>query len=88
MPDIMPAGIRTDQPQLFIQKAVRIVEAGSFQGLSMNWRGGRVAEGNGLLNRHSVNKRYRGFESLSLRQQYHKSPAILPGFLRFCVDPS
>lgn len=32
------------------------------------WRDGREAEGSGLLNRHTVEKPYRGFESLSLRQ--------------------
>jgi hypothetical protein len=31
-------------------------------------RDGRVAEGGGLLNRYRVEKLYRGFESLSLRQ--------------------
>ena len=30
-------------------------------------RGGREAEGGGLLNRYTVEKPYRGFESLSLR---------------------
>ena len=33
-----------------------------------HWRDGREAEGNGLLNRHTFVKMYRGFESLSLRQ--------------------
>ena len=32
------------------------------------WRDGRVAEGNGLLNRHTDLSLYRGFESPSLRQ--------------------
>ena len=32
------------------------------------WRDGREAEGNGLLNRHTGDFPYRGFESLSLRQ--------------------
>ena len=31
------------------------------------WRGGREAEGNGLLNRHTGDFPYRGFESLPLR---------------------
>ncbi len=31
------------------------------------WRGGRVAEGNGLLNRRTTFKLYRGFESRPLR---------------------
>src|SRR5262245_57869485 len=31
------------------------------------WRGGREAEGNGLLNRHTGLNLYRGFESLPLR---------------------
>jgi hypothetical protein len=31
------------------------------------WRGGRVAEGGGLLNRYRVEKLYRGFESPLLR---------------------
>ena len=41
-------------------------------------RGGRVAEGNGLLNRHSSNKGYRGFESLSLRIKQNTS--VKPGY--------
>ena len=32
-----------------------------------SWRGGREAEGAGLLNRYTTLKSYRGFESLSLR---------------------
>ncbi len=36
-------------------------------GASNNWRGGRVAEGNGLLNRHTGDSLYREFESLPLR---------------------
>ena len=31
------------------------------------WRGGREAEGGGLLNRYTAQKLYRGFESLPLR---------------------
>ena len=31
-------------------------------------RGGREAEGGGLLNRYTIEKSYRGFESPSLRQ--------------------
>ena len=42
-------------------------------------RGGRAAEGNGLLNRHSSNKGYRGFESLSLRIK--QKSLVYPGFL-------
>src|SRR5579871_2149588 len=43
------------------------------QGSPIYWpqpsrRDGRVAEGGGLLNRYRVEKLYRGFESLSLRQ--------------------
>ena len=34
----------------------------------MTRRDGREAEGGGLLNRYTVEKSYRGFESLSLRQ--------------------
>ena len=33
-----------------------------------DWSGGREAEGGGLLNRCTVEKPYRGFESLPLRQ--------------------
>ena len=33
------------------------------------WRGGRVVEGDGLLNRYTDVRPYRGFESLSLRQK-------------------
>jgi len=29
-----------------------------------------MAEGGGLLNRYTIEKSYRGFESLSLRQKY------------------
>ena len=32
-----------------------------------SWRGGREAEGGGLLNRYTAQKLYRGFESLPLR---------------------
>ena len=32
-----------------------------------HWRGGREAEGGGLLNRYTAQKLYRGFESLPLR---------------------
>ena len=41
-------------------------------------RGGRVAEGGGLLNRYTGQNLYRGFESLPLRQipQFQKA---LPG---------
>ena len=35
-----------------------------------NRRDGREAEGGGLLNRYTIEKSYRGFESLSLRQKY------------------
>lgn len=35
---------------------------------SENWRGGREAEGAGLLNRYTDVYPYRGFESLPLRQ--------------------
>src|SRR6266550_852206 len=34
------------------------------------WRGGRVAEGGGLLNRYRALKPYRGFESPPLRPRY------------------
>ena len=34
---------------------------------SSTWRGGREAEGGGLLNRYTAQKLYRGFESLPLR---------------------
>ena len=33
----------------------------------ITWRGGRVAEGNGLLNRRTGKNSYRGFESRPLR---------------------
>src|SRR5438034_10685377 len=35
-----------------------------------SWRGGRVAEGGGLLNRYRALKPYRGFESPPLRPRY------------------
>ncbi len=40
-----------------------------FESLSLRhlWRGGRVAEGGGLLNRYTVESPYPGFESLPLR---------------------
>ena len=41
-------------------------------GLKFGWSCGREAEGGGLLNRYTVVKPYRGFESLRLR---HPSPA-------------
>ena len=34
------------------------------------WRGGRVAEGGGLLNRYRALKPYRGFESPLLRARF------------------
>jgi hypothetical protein len=34
---------------------------------AVSWRGGRVAEGGGLLNRYRALKPYRGFESPLLR---------------------
>jgi hypothetical protein len=45
----------------------------------MIWRGGRVAEGNGLLNRRMGINPYRGFESRPLRFLNHvfKFPFIL-----------
>ena len=36
--------------------------------LRVLWRGGREAEGGGLLNRYTAQKLYRGFESLPLRR--------------------
>ena len=41
-----------------------------------------MAEGNGLLNRHSVFERYRGFESLPLRINDLQALPILQGFFR------
>src|SRR5262249_4313247 len=38
-------------------------------------RGGRVAEGGGLLNRYRALKLYRGFESHPLRQYFRKLPS-------------
>src|SRR5258706_5981968 len=43
----------------------------SLSGLKFGWSCGREAEGGGLLNRYTVVKPYRGFESLRLR---HPSP--------------
>jgi hypothetical protein len=37
------------------------------------WRGGREAEGGGLLNRYTAQKLYRGFESLPLRPGGHET---------------
>ena len=41
------------------------------------WRGGRVAEGGGLLNRYTAQKLYRGFESLPLRKFSNSSRRLL-----------
>ncbi len=43
----------------------------------LDWSCGREAEGGGLLNRYTVEKPYRGFESLRLRQ--HTFPFIING---------
>ncbi len=77
------------RPGNFARSLVRTI-AGSFFCLllasvfcssSVPRRGGRVVDGSGLENRRTGN-RYRGFESLPLRQESRKSPALvchLPG---------
>ena len=47
-----------------------------------DWRGGREAEGAGLLNRYTDVYPYRGFESLPLRHVYHVFSYVI--YYMFC----
>ncbi len=50
------------------------------------WRGGRAAEGTGLLNRRSGNTATEGsnpsLSALKMRKRAAKSPVLTPGFFR------
>ena len=68
---------RTTPAAVCIDEQGRLVlEAAETSAEAAERRDGRVAEGGGLLNRYTVDKPYRGFESLSLRQKACKKASI------------
>ena len=63
-----PSGLTFGGPAATKPPRIRRGASCSQYGLSLVRRGGRAAEGGGLLNRYRALKPYRGFESPSLRQ--------------------
>src|SRR5258706_7967813 len=73
VPSASPSGVkfgsaeRLPCPRRLSERAKLECLQPSLSGLKFGWSCGREAEGGGLLNRYTVVKPYRGFESLRLR---------------------